>query len=123
MILSAAAFARARRFVATKARPLELARLRFHFDSAPAVAVLAELQKFQNADGGFGKALEPDLRASESSALATSVAFQIIREVGRAPSENMALPLSRRIVELARKPQHMVPSIVEGMREREGARA
>ncbi|MCH8528909.1 MAG: hypothetical protein LAT79_17445 [Kiritimatiellae bacterium] len=35
--------------------------------------------KFQNADGGFGQALEPDLRAPESSALCTSVAFQIMR--------------------------------------------
>ena len=90
MKLSAAAFARARRFVATEARPLELARLRFHFDSAPGDAVVAELQKYQNADGGFGNALEPDLRAPESSALATSVAFQIMRETGGAPSQSAA---------------------------------
>ena len=85
MILSTEAFARARRFVETKARPLEVARMRFHFDSAPADAVLAELEKFRNRDGGFGNALEPDLRALESSALATSIAFQYIRETGQPP--------------------------------------
>ena len=90
MILSTQAFARARRFVETKARPLEVARMRFHFDSAPADAVAAELKKFQNGDGGFGNALEPDLRAHESSALATSIAFQFIRETGRTPFESAA---------------------------------
>ncbi len=90
MILSTQAFARARRFVETRARPLEAARMRFHFDSAPADAVAAELKKFQNGDGGFGNALEPDLRTHESSALATSIAFQVIRETGRTPFESMA---------------------------------
>ena len=64
--------------------------MRFHFDSAPADSVVAELMKYQNADGGFGNALEPDLRAPESSALATSIAFQVIREAGRVRSESTA---------------------------------
>lgn len=89
-MLSTEAFARARRFVETKARPLEVARMRFHFDSAPEDAVVAELTKFQNDDGGFGNALEPDLRAHESSALATSIAFQLIRETGRTLFESTA---------------------------------
>lgn len=90
MMLGTEAFARARRFVETKARPLEVARMRFHFDSAPEDALVAELTKFQNDDGGFGNALEPDLRAHESSALATSIAFQLIRETGRTLFESTA---------------------------------
>lgn len=80
--MSRDAFERSRRFVETSARPLEVARFHFHFDGAPAGEVLTELARFQNPDGGFGRALESDLRAPESSALATSMAFQVLREVG-----------------------------------------
>ena len=44
--------------------------------------MLAELARFQNPDGGFGRALEPDLRTPASSAVATWHAFQIFRELG-----------------------------------------
>jgi len=81
-LLPAARFAAARRFLREKARPLEAARFRFHFEGAPAGDVLRELEVFQCEDGGFGRALEPDLRAPESSAIATSVALQVAREVG-----------------------------------------
>ena len=91
--------------------------MRFHFDSAPADAVSAELGKYQNADGGFGNALEPDLRAPESSALATSIAFQIIRETGGAPSENMASGATDYLVNTfdeARLTWRIVPRSAEG---------
>jgi hypothetical protein len=78
-----------RSFLETRARPLEVARLAFHFDGAPAGSVLAALGKYQNPDGGFGQALEPDLRAPESSALCTSLAFQVFREVSAGPDESM----------------------------------
>ena len=38
------------------------------------------------ADGGFGNAMEPDLQLPDSSALATSVGLQVLREFGAAPS-------------------------------------
>ncbi len=38
-------------------------------------------------DGGFGNCLEPDIRTSASSAIATTVGFQILREI-RAPAEH-----------------------------------
>ncbi len=78
-MLSAKAFAASRRFVQENARPLEVARLRHAFDGASGDAVLDALKSYQNPDGGFGRALEPDLRADESSALCTSVAFQVLR--------------------------------------------
>lgn len=41
-----------------------------------------ELLKFQNPDGGFGHALEPDLRLPDSSAIATEIAIKIINYTG-----------------------------------------
>jgi hypothetical protein len=81
MYLTQRAYQQARLFVQEFGRPLENARLRVHFDGAPAQTVIAELEKFQNPDGGFGRGLEPDLRIQESSALGTETAFQIWREV------------------------------------------
>ena len=78
-MLSKEAFETSRRFVETTARPLEVGRFCYHFEGASDESVLAALGEYQNADGGFGHALEPDLRANESSALCTSIAFQILR--------------------------------------------
>jgi hypothetical protein len=87
-------FARAREFVFDQARPLERARLLFHFESGPARAVLDELAAYQNDDGGFGHALEPDLRTSASSAVATWTACTVLHEVGASADD----PLVRRAV-------------------------
>lgn len=81
MRLTTEAFHRARKFVATCARPLEIARLRFHLGEGTADEVCEHLKTFQNNDGGFGNAIEPDVRAPESSALGTSIALQIGREI------------------------------------------
>ena len=71
----------ARKFLQTQGRPLELTRYDYVFGDASQSDVLEALVKFQNKDGGFGNALEPDLRAPESSALCTSIAFQLFREL------------------------------------------
>ena len=78
-MLSKEAFGASRRFIEANARPLEIARFHYHFDGASHEPAIAALRKFQNSDGGFGHALEPDLRTSESSALCTSIAFQVLR--------------------------------------------
>lgn len=94
-MLSRQAFAAACAFVTTQGRPLDQARIQFHFAAGSAAAVLAELAQFQNADGGFGCALEPDLRTSASSAIATATALAILREIA-APATT---PLIRRAVD------------------------
>jgi len=76
-------------FLEENGRPLELARFRHAFAGSSVVDVLSALSVFQNKDGGFGHALEPDLRAPESSALCTSIAFQILREVKAAPDHSI----------------------------------
>ena len=82
--LTQAAFQRARAFVVDQGRELDHRRFEFHFEAGSADAVVAALASYQNDDGGFGHGLEPDLRTPTSSAIATTVAFQIVREI-RAP--------------------------------------
>lgn len=79
--LSHKAFARARHFLKTQARPLDRAMFEYRFEGAPAEYVLAELAHFQNKDGGFGRALEPDLRTPTSSALATGMGVHLLKEL------------------------------------------
>ena len=81
-MLAGRAVDRARGFVEDSGRPLERARLALQLDGGDAGAVIHELAQFQNADGGFGHGLEPDLRTPTSSALATTVGLQVLREVG-----------------------------------------
>lgn len=87
MQLSRQAFARARAFLHERARPLERALFVHEFEGAPAARVVEELARFANADGGFGRALEPDLRLPDSSALATSQALRTLAELGQ-PAEH-----------------------------------
>jgi len=76
--LNPEAFAKAREFLLTRARKLETAAFRHEFEDGPAEAVARELEAFRNADGGFGRGLEPDLRCPESSALASTTAMQLL---------------------------------------------
>jgi hypothetical protein len=75
------AFARARRFILTQGRPLERALFRYRFEGAAVERVQDELARFQNEDGGFGRALEPDSRTASSSALATGIGLRMLREL------------------------------------------
>ena len=78
-VLSRRAFSACREFLEATARPVELAGFRHAFLGAPTQPVLDALREFRNDDGGFGHALEPDLRTPDSSALCTSVALRILR--------------------------------------------
>jgi hypothetical protein len=80
--LTPQAFERARTFLAAQGRAVELAQLRQTFGGAPAQDVARALAEYQNADGGFGNALESDVRTPTSSALATSVGLGILRDAG-----------------------------------------
>jgi hypothetical protein len=80
--LSAEAFGRAKEYLMTSGRPLEQARFRSLFEDGSLEDVAAALAAFQNPDGGYGHALEPDARAPTSGALATSVGLGVLRDVG-----------------------------------------
>jgi len=95
MKLSTAGLTKARDFLRTQARPLEWAIFRQQFEAGTAAPVVAELAKFQNADGGFGRALEVDLRTADSSALCTTHALQIVQQLPGVAGR----PLVRRAME------------------------
>jgi len=88
------AFDRGRIFIEHRAREIDRARLAFVTGASDAKPVLEALGAFQNTDGGFGHAIEPDLRASTSTAIATSVGLQVLRELD-APAEN---PIVKRAI-------------------------
>ncbi len=73
---------KAKEYIFTAGRQLEQALYRYYFEDGSAEGVFTALTAFQNSGGGFGRALEPDLRAPESSALATSHALEILRDLG-----------------------------------------
>jgi len=85
--MSFEAFDRARHFLKTQARPLDRALFEYRFENASTQAVITALMTYQNDDGGFGRALEPDLRTPTSSALATGIGLNTLRELGCAPSQ------------------------------------
>lgn len=66
---------KAESFIKENARPLDLAVYKYFFENESNQAVVDELLKFQNADGGFGNAIEPDFFNPNSSPVATNDAI------------------------------------------------
>jgi len=86
-MLSADAFARAGAFISSTGRPLERTLFAFHFAHGGRDAVIAELTRFQNMDGGFASDLDGDTRWSGSSPMGTMIGLRILNEV-KAPGED-----------------------------------
>ncbi|WP_151736066.1 hypothetical protein [Paenibacillus tengchongensis] len=63
------------------ARQLEMARWNVHFAGGPVTEVLEALTAYQNEDGGFGHALEPDCWNPHSAPLQTSTAVELLLEL------------------------------------------
>ena len=75
-------FGKARVFIYRNARPLDLARWRYHFEGGTRGDVLTALAAYRNADGGFGHALEADNFNPNSCPMQTWSACEILREIG-----------------------------------------
>lgn len=73
---------------------MERALFLHRFEDAGTEGALTALGTFQNSDGGFGRALEPDLRSPSSSALATAIGLRVLCELD-CPAEE---PLVRRAI-------------------------
>jgi|SRR5215210_3046125 len=71
----------AERFVLANARLLDRHRLAVLLHAAPAEPVLAALRAYRNPDGGFGHALEPDVRTPGSEPAATLRALEVLAEI------------------------------------------
>jgi hypothetical protein len=69
-------------FVWERARLLDRHRFAHLFLGGPRAPVLAALAAYANPDGGFGHALEPDLRAPASQPAAALAALEVLHEIG-----------------------------------------
>lgn len=74
---------RAEQFIWLTARVLEQRRFAHHFLKGSADAVETALAAYLNEDGGYGHALEPDLRGPVSQPLHTAHALSVLDSIGR----------------------------------------
>jgi hypothetical protein len=77
--------ARAETFIWSNARLLERRLFAYHFAGGSRAEVLEALLAYRNADGGFGNALEPDIRCPDSQTVPTQHALEILDAVGFEP--------------------------------------
>src|SRR4051812_50217134 len=70
--------------MACHARTVDRRRLEFLLGDDDATGVLGALDAHRNADGGYGWALEPDLRSPESQPAAAMHAFEVMADVAPA---------------------------------------
>jgi hypothetical protein len=77
-------------FMTTTARLIDRRRFAARFEGGDPAGVLAALDAHRNADGGYGWALEPDVRVPESQPAAALHAFEILAEVAPATSPHGA---------------------------------
>lgn len=72
---------RAKTFIYNNARLLDRRRFEYFFEGGSKEAVISALAAYQNEDGGFGNALEPDIRCPYSQPIATEVALLVMDEL------------------------------------------
>ncbi len=73
---------RAEAFLWRNARLLERQRFRLLFQSGSRRAALDALLAYRNEDGGFGNALEPDIRCPVSQPVPTQMGLHLLDEIG-----------------------------------------
>lgn len=74
-------FAWAANFIWTNARLLDRQRFACNFLGAPSDSVVVALRPYQNADGGFGNALEPDKRCPDSQPVDVETALRVLDDL------------------------------------------
>lgn len=80
-VLTSAALAAAEEFMQLNARLVDRRMFAYHFRGGSPEAVLTALRAYGNADGGFGNALEPDLRGPGSQPQPVEVALRALDEI------------------------------------------
>lgn len=101
--------ARAERFVWLTARVLEQHRFAHHFLGGSADAVDTALAAYGTEDGGYGHALEPDLRGPVSQPLHTAHALRVLDTIGRCGGQRVER-VCRRLSEVS-TPDGALPAI------------
>jgi hypothetical protein len=97
------------------ARCLERVRFAHHFRGAQAAPVLSALRAFQNPDGGFGHAIEPDFRGPVSQPLGTDFALRVLRALS-SPAPDL-LSDSLRYVRSITAADGGVPNVLPNVRD------
>jgi hypothetical protein len=76
-------------FLAAHGRDIDRARFAYHFGDGTQQEIIRALAPYQNDDGGFGHALEVDIRAPTSNPFATEIALLICLQAGIAPTHEL----------------------------------
>lgn len=92
---------KAGQFLQAHGRTLEQMQFAYHFAQGEQSALLDALAHYQNADGGFGNALEQDIAAPDSNPFAIELALQICLQAQVPPDH----PLLARTVAYLEKTQ------------------
>lgn len=71
----------AKKFIYRNARPIDLAMWKYHFENGTKDDVLSALAAYQNEDGGFAYAIEPDLWNTNSTPIATWAAIEKLNKI------------------------------------------
>lgn len=100
----------ARTFLLTDARLLERHLAAVLFDGAPVTRVVSALQGFRTDDGGWGHALEPDLRGPDSQVSAAMTALGVLAQVGASEHELVGETLDW--LQTATLPDGSVPQVL-----------
>lgn len=100
----------ARQYIESSARVLERHRLAVLLDSGPVEPVRTALAAYRNPDGGFGHALEPDVRCPGSQPSAALSALEILAELDM-PGDPMVSGLADWIAGIA-DPDGGVPTVL-----------
>ncbi|WP_308636429.1 prenyltransferase/squalene oxidase repeat-containing protein [Paenibacillus silvisoli] len=72
---------RAKSFLYKNGRLIDRKRFEFLFENGTKEAVIGALRAYQNPDGGFGHALEPDIRCPYSQPVPTEMALMLMEEI------------------------------------------
>jgi hypothetical protein len=90
---------KAERFMWLNARLLDRLRFEYHFRDGSAARVVAAIRPYQNPDGGFGNAIEPDARGPASQPTARAVIEFLDQVPDRARAEAAWKKVSHLILE------------------------
>lgn len=77
----------AEHFIMRGARLIDRHRFAYHFQTRTAGPVHTALAAYRNLDGGYGNALDPDLRGGSSQPVATELALRYLDELGTIPAD------------------------------------
>jgi hypothetical protein len=95
---AAVAAGKARTFLEGASFPLGVAMVDHVWSEGSEDAVIAELAKYQNEDGGFGKGLEVDIKAPASNPFAARLAMRVLLGIAHRPASDLETRLKAWLV-------------------------